>query len=236
MNSIIVFVDKFQCTRLELVSAVARLGLRSEHLSLAEFLEKGNAILPSQTHAAVLSTYLSGLDDIFSAAHKLKNANVSRILIHPLTALYGSIVLDFEDLGAIVLPPVPTMEQFLQSLAVADAAETRAMQRGVMIRLSGSTDPWINGAHGGAQQYELGNGRQRSIFFRLIASVAEAVPTEDLAAAADCSYEAVKIYVQRLRNRYEAIRKKLGLKISAFAFIEEVHGGYRLNVRIKRPI
>lgn len=234
MNGFVIFLDKLPDIRRELIIATARLGLQAVHVSLTEFL-KGQAALPSSLHAAVISTYLSGLDDIFRAIRKLKNANIFRIVIHPLTILPGSVVLDFEDLGADVLSPAPTMEQFEQCFAVRDAAEARIARRGVTVHLLGSTDPLISGSHRGRRKYKLGNGRLRPIFFQLVAAANKAVATRDLALVAKCSYGHVKVYIQRLRKRYEMARRELGLNISGCDFIEETEGGYRLNAQIKRP-
>jgi hypothetical protein len=127
------------------------------------------------------------------------------------------------------------MEQFLQQLDTADASEHRTARRGVSLRLTGKRDPWISGAYGGERQYRLGTGKQRRMFFRIAASPGVVVELEVLADRVKCRVNEVRVYVKRLRDRYEIVRTVLGLKISKFDFIEEAERGYRLNAKIKRP-
>jgi len=233
---VIVFLDNLAGLRPELERVAARLRLQPEHLSLRAFLEQDEDMLPGRVHTAVLSAFFGGLGDVFLAVHKLKTVPVPHIVVHPLTAWYGSVVLDLQDMGALVLPPAPTVDQIVQVLDTANAAEERFRRRGITILLSGSSDPWVISPQGGEQEYKLGAGRQRDLFFRLTASAGNVVLTNDLAIDAECPPHMVKVYIQRLRDRYELVQKKLGLKTSASAFIEEFGGGYRLNARIRRPI
>lgn len=235
MRPVLVFLDNLLSVRLEPTIVAARLGLDTEHLSLDRFLEQ-SIVLPTNANTVLLSCTLCNLKQVFRAVHLLKRVNVPRVVVHPLTALYGSVILDLEDLGSIVLPPIPTIEQILQTFATADEADARISKRGVVIRLSGSADPWIMGPRRGEREYRLGSGKQRPIFLSLAASVGLVVTAEELALDADCDSKLVKVYIQRLRTRYEVVRKHLDLRVSKLSFIEEGEGGYRLNARIKRPI
>jgi hypothetical protein len=102
-NSLVMaLLDNLVDVRPELECVAARLRLQPEHLSLRAFLEHEGATLPEHVHTAVLSAFFGGLGDVFSAVRKLKAVHVPRIVVHPLTAWHGSVVLDLQDMGALV--------------------------------------------------------------------------------------------------------------------------------------
>ncbi len=233
LKSAIAFIDNSNFVRAELAEATTRKGLPVEHISLNAFLRDETYELPENACQYVIPASLGSLKDTFALVHKLSIGRQGRIIVHPSTRLPGPTILDLQDRGCLVLPPVPSAEQFIQALDVADASEQRIARRGVVLKLQGSDDPWVLGPYGGEQRYRLGTGRQRPMFFRMVESIGSAVSLATLADSINGNDNEVKTYVMRLRSRYEALRRKLHLRIAKSQFIEETGKGYRLNAQIK---
>jgi hypothetical protein len=75
-------------------------------------------------------------------------------------------------------------------------------------------------------------GLQRRIWSALRKQCGRIVFTDDLAEAARCEPDQVRVHIDRIRDKFVLCAQKVELAIDPEEFIETLDGGYRLNAQI----
>lgn len=102
----------------------------------------------------------------------------------------------------------------------------------ILWRPSLTGHPIIFGPMGLSMELSLSQ-LERRVWRELQENYRKIVFMDDIAVAAGCKPDEVRVCIQRIRRKFAQCAHKIGLPIAENEFIETIDGGYRLNATIR---
>ncbi len=234
----ILYCETAQYTRPEITAIIQSCGLGMECVCIDDIVSARYATA-LEYEIVLVPIYGSRVpDSVYALCRRIRSAPCPlwrmepTVLLMVFKKLPDEVDADLRDLGCdlVFAPNAPQLALKLQS---EKAYRARLRRRGVLIERITPVDWKLIGPHGSGTFY-LRNLRERKIVTELM-SDRRGFDMVDLAIAAGCEEDQVKVLIDRIRKRYDKVRKPLGICIPRTMFIEtvdEAHG-YRLLATIR---
>lgn len=228
--------------------------LSPEHAELADNLREHGfqvaecpigRLLPSDLEGMaviLVPVTLRSLEDIFGMVHEINDWRFSpaaveiapNVLIMPNLRLLPSVVADFRSLCCSV--SYNSGETLADELRVIMVERARLRDRGVTLLIVNDppSSPRVF-LVGSAGQPELDLSAREVRILKKLGSERRAFSTIELANAANCGPEQVRVYVERIKSEYDVKRLDAGVLMGKSELVDKPGKGlgYRLHARLK---
>jgi hypothetical protein len=188
--------------------------------------------------AVVFAVTLESSDRVFRNIQSINDHKISSgdrlplmLAILPASLLERSSI-HFQKHGCGVLPKLAPKDVFPFLRALVDIQDHIEKHGVIVWRPSLIGNPIVFGLMGLSMELSLSQ-LERRIWRALQENSRKIVFMEDIASAAGCKQEEVRVCIQRIRSKFDQCARKIALPVAGNEFIETIDGGYRLNATIR---
>jgi len=204
--------------------------------------------VPSGRHlgsieAILLPTAPRTLDRAFRAVHQINEWRFSPaatslapdIVVVAVAHFSAGTAADFRGQCCRIVQDIPAA--IYDEFSILRIERERLKQKGVALLWANAAGPlpsvFLAGLSGRHAEMDL-NSRETRLL-RKLASERRVFDQAELASAAACRRDQIKVYVERLRTEYDRLRREVGVLMDKNDFIKNPgHGlGYRLHARLR---